>query len=56
MKRETLKDKRRYLNKMSYYVTNNEHAQVIDSHLEALDRIDELEAAVRKSPTKTDTE
>ena len=42
MKRETLRDKRRNVHKMSYYVDNNAYAQVIDSHLEALDEIEEL--------------
>ncbi len=44
MKRETLLGKRRYVHKFSFYVDKNSYAQVIDSHLEALDRIAELEA------------
>lgn len=44
MKRETLVEKRRYVHKMDFHVNNNTYAQVIDSHLEALNRIKELES------------
>lgn len=48
MKRETLEDKRRYIHKMGYgSVDKNDHKQVIDSHIEALDRIAALEGELR---------
>lgn len=46
MKRETLKQTRSVVFKMDFYVDNQRHAQIIDSHLEALDKIEQLEAAV----------
>ncbi len=46
MKRETLRETRSVVFKMDFYVDNQRHAQIIDSHLEALDKIEQLEAAM----------
>jgi len=47
MKRETLIAKKYATGKFSYYGPDaNTYRQVLDSHLEALDRIEELEAAL----------
>lgn len=46
MKRETLKDWRRPIGKLSYYPSVEHERQLIDSHLEALDEIDRLTKAL----------
>lgn len=44
IKRETLREDRRVVNKMSYYPSREQERQLIDSHLEALDEIDRLKS------------
>lgn len=41
-KRETLIESKKYVNKFDYNLSKQEFVQTIDSHLEALDQIDEL--------------
>jgi hypothetical protein len=47
MKRETLNGYRRVVRKFSYYPSAQQEQNLIDSHLEALDRIDVLEAKLK---------
>lgn len=48
MKRETLRAKRSVVFKMDYRGPDaNTYAQVLDSHLEALDEIDRLKTALK---------
>lgn len=49
MKRETLRDWRRPIGKLSYHPSVEHERQLIDSHLEALDEIDRLTAELEKS-------
>ena len=52
MKRETLRDRRRYVFKMDYHGPDaNTYAQVLDSHLEALDKIDSLREELKMAYT-----
>lgn len=41
-KRETLIESKKYVNKFDYTISKETFVQTIDSHLEALDQIDEL--------------
>ena len=47
MKRETLNGYRRVVKKFSYYPSAQQEQNLIDSHLEALDKIDELESKLK---------
>lgn len=42
-KRETLIESKRYVNKFDYHVSTETFVQTVDSHIEALDKIQELE-------------
>lgn len=52
MKRETLKNERSIVNKMSYHPTVQTVRQLLDSHLEALDIIDQLRAQLNADGVK----
>lgn len=47
MKRETLRNYRRTIGKFDHHTSVEMERQLIDSHLEALDRLDELTAESR---------
>ena len=48
MKRDTLIEWRRPINKMSYYPSAERERQLIDSHLEALDSLDRVQSLAEK--------
>jgi hypothetical protein len=52
MKRETLNGYRRVVKKFSYYPSAQQEQNLIDSHLEALDKIDELKEELAEKTEK----
>lgn len=51
MRRDTLRGYRRLVSKFDYHPSAERERQLIDSHLEALDRIEQLEAEVAQAAT-----